>query len=43
VERFAKYAFEMGLGAMTFIPTLMKTGWGIQKLLGGYIDSKVIS
>jgi predicted RNase H-related nuclease YkuK (DUF458 family) len=30
-----KYAVEMGSGAMTFIPSFIKTGSGIQKLLGG--------
>jgi hypothetical protein len=30
-----KYAVEMGSGAMTYIPSFMKTGSGIQKLIRG--------
>jgi hypothetical protein len=30
-----KYAVEMGPGAMIYIPSFMKTGSGIQKLMGG--------
>jgi hypothetical protein len=30
-----KYAIEMGAGAMIYIPSFMKIGSGIQKLLGG--------
>jgi hypothetical protein len=30
-----KYAVEMGLGAMTYIPSFMKIGSTIQKLIGG--------
>jgi hypothetical protein len=39
------YAVEMGSGAMIYIPSFMKIGSGIQKLMwrGGYTDSKVIS
>jgi hypothetical protein len=41
------YAIEMRLGAMTYIPNFIKTGSGIQKLLGGggyrHTGSKVIS
>jgi hypothetical protein len=35
-----KYAVEMGSGDMPYIPSLMKTGSGIQKLMegGGYTD-----
>jgi hypothetical protein len=36
-----KYAVEMSSGAMTYIPSLMKTNSGIQKLMVGihrYID-----
>jgi hypothetical protein len=29
-----RYAVEMGSGAMMYIPTLIKIGSGIQKLLG---------
>jgi hypothetical protein len=41
-----KYAFEMDWGAMIYIPSFIKTGSGIQKLIGGihrHTDSKVIS
>jgi hypothetical protein len=31
-----KYAVEMGSGAMKFIPSFIKTGSAIQKLIGGY-------
>jgi hypothetical protein len=30
-----KYAVEMGSGAMTYIPSLIKIGSDIQKLTGG--------
>jgi hypothetical protein len=30
-----KYAIEMGSGAMIHIPSFMKIGSGIQKLIGG--------
>jgi hypothetical protein len=30
-----KYAFEMGSGAMIYIPYFIKTGSGIQKLIEG--------
>jgi hypothetical protein len=30
-----KYAVEMGLGAMIYIPSLIKIGSGIKKLTGG--------
>jgi hypothetical protein len=30
-----KYAIEMGSGAMTYIPSFIKIGSGIQKLIGG--------
>jgi hypothetical protein len=30
-----KYAVEMGSGAMIYIPSFIKTGSGIQKLMGG--------
>jgi hypothetical protein len=37
-----KYAVEMGSGAMIYIPSFIKTGSGIQKLMGrGYTDSMV--
>jgi hypothetical protein len=39
------YAVEMGSGAVIYIPTLIKIGSGIQKLIGGHngcTDSNVI-
>jgi hypothetical protein len=30
-----KYAVEMGSGAMIYIPNFIKTGSGIQTLIGG--------
>jgi hypothetical protein len=38
-----KYAVEMGSGVMIYIPSLIKIGSGIQKLIGGYTDSMVIA
>jgi hypothetical protein len=40
-----RYAVEMASGAMIYIPSFMKIGSGIQKLIavGGYTDSMVIS
>jgi hypothetical protein len=38
-EGFIKYAVEMGLDAMLYIPSFMKNGSGIQKLL--YRDSQI--
>jgi hypothetical protein len=40
-----QYAIEMGSGAMIYIPTIIKIGKGIQKLVGWvkHTDSKVIS
>jgi hypothetical protein len=35
-----KYAVEMGSGAMIYIPGLIKTGSGIQKLIGGFKDTQ---
>jgi hypothetical protein len=40
-----KYADEMGSRAMIYIPSFIKIGSGIQKLMGGihgHTDSKVI-
>jgi hypothetical protein len=34
-----KYAIEMGSDAMIYIPSLIKIGSAIQKLIGGYTDS----
>jgi hypothetical protein len=31
---FGKYAVEMGSGAMIYIPSLIKTGSAIQRLIG---------
>jgi hypothetical protein len=45
-EGFVKYAIEMGSCAMTYIPSFIKRGSGIQKLIGGgmhiHTDSMVI-
>jgi hypothetical protein len=41
-----KYTVEMGLGAVMYIPSLIKIGSGIQKLIGGIhrdMGSKVIA
>jgi hypothetical protein len=41
-----KYAVGMGLGVIIYIPSFIKIGSGIQKLIGGVprlTDSKVIS
>jgi hypothetical protein len=36
-----KHAIEMGLGAMIYIPSFIKIGSGIQKLIrGGYTDTQ---
>jgi hypothetical protein len=32
-EGFVKHAVEMGISAMMYIPTFIKTGSGIQKLI----------
>jgi hypothetical protein len=40
------YAVEMGSGAMTYIPSFIKIGSAIQKLIGGkrrHTDSMVIA
>jgi hypothetical protein len=37
------YAVEIGSGTMIYIPRIMKTGSGIQNLLVGKTDRKVIS
>jgi hypothetical protein len=41
-----KYSVEMGSGAMTYIPSFIKTGSTIQKLIGWtfiHTDSKAIA
>jgi hypothetical protein len=38
-----KYAIEMDLDAMIYIPSFIKIGSGIQKLIGGHTDDRVIS
>jgi hypothetical protein len=43
---FRKYAVEIGSGAMIYIPSFIKIGSGIQKLIRGihrHTDSMVIS
>jgi hypothetical protein len=42
-EGFFNYAVEMGSGAVIYVPSFIKIGSGIQKLIGGDTDSKVIS
>jgi hypothetical protein len=37
------YAVEIESGTMTYISSFIKIGSGIQKLIGGDTDSKVIS
>jgi hypothetical protein len=37
-----KYTVEMGSGAMMYIPSSMKIGSGIQKLMRAYTDSMEI-
>jgi hypothetical protein len=34
-EGFMKYVVEMDSGAMIYLPSFIKTGSGIQKLIGG--------
>jgi hypothetical protein len=34
-EGFMKYATQMGSSAMMYVPNYIKTGPGIQKLVGG--------
>jgi hypothetical protein len=33
-----KYAVELGSGAVIYIPSSIKIGSGVQKLIRGYID-----
>jgi hypothetical protein len=41
---FMKYAIEMGSGVMIYVPSFMKIGSGVKKLLQErYTESKVIS
>jgi hypothetical protein len=35
-----KYAVEMGSGVMIYIPSFIKSGSGIQNLIGGYTDTQ---
>jgi hypothetical protein len=35
-----KYAVDMGSGAMLYIPSFIKTGSGIRKLMVGYTDTQ---
>jgi hypothetical protein len=35
-----KYAVEMGSGAKIYIPSFIKIGSGIPKLIGGYTDTQ---
>jgi hypothetical protein len=38
-----KYVFEMGSVAMIRIPSFIKTGSGILKIMGGYTDRMEIA
>jgi hypothetical protein len=38
-----EYAVVMGSGATIYIPSFIKIGSGIPKLIGRYTDSKVIA
>jgi hypothetical protein len=35
-----KYAVEMGSDAMIYVSSFIKTGSAIQKLIGGYTDTR---
>jgi hypothetical protein len=35
-----KYSVDMGSSAMIYIPSLIKIGSGIQKLIGGFPDTQ---
>jgi hypothetical protein len=35
-----KYAFELSSGAMIYIPSFIKSGSGIQKLMRGHTDTQ---
>jgi hypothetical protein len=35
-----KYATDMGLGAMIYVPSFIKIGSGIQKLIEGFMDTQ---
>jgi hypothetical protein len=37
---FMEYAVEMGSSAMIYIPSFIKTGSGIRKLIRGYTDTQ---
>jgi hypothetical protein len=39
-EEFMKYATEMGSGALIYIPSFIKSGSAIQKLMGEYKDTQ---
>jgi hypothetical protein len=34
-----KYAAEMGSGAIMYVPSFVKIGAGIHKLIGGYLQT----
>jgi hypothetical protein len=36
---FMKYAVEVGSGAMTYIQSFIKIGWGIQNLISGFTQT----
>jgi hypothetical protein len=35
-----KYAVETGSGAVIYVPSFIKIGSGIQKLMGGFTDTQ---
>jgi hypothetical protein len=39
-ERFINYAVEMASGVTIYTPSFIKTGSGIQKLIGGLTDTQ---
>jgi hypothetical protein len=36
-----KYTVEMGSGAMIYMPSFIKIGSGINKLIGGFKDTQI--
>jgi hypothetical protein len=39
-EKFIKYGVEMGSGPIMYMPSFVKIGSGIQKLIGGYTGTQ---
>jgi hypothetical protein len=38
-REFFNYAVEMGSGAVIYVPSFIKNGSGVQKLIGGFTDT----